>query len=60
MGTREAVGDQRKILLSMTKKYHQLKTGLLVRQKILPAVVLLSFVSDGMPYTGDSRTGFAV
>jgi hypothetical protein len=26
-GTREVVGDQRNILLSMTQKYHHMKTG---------------------------------
>jgi hypothetical protein len=59
-GTREAEGDQRNILLSMIKEFHQPKTGLFVGQKTLPAVVILAFVSDRIPYMEDSRIGVVV
>jgi uncharacterized protein (DUF2164 family) len=47
---KEAEDDQRNILQSTIKEYHQLKTGLFVRQKTLLAVVILSFVSERMSY----------
>lgn len=54
-GTMETLGDQRNILMSVTNRYHELKRGwFFVRKKILSVHVILPFVSDGMPYTGDN------
>jgi hypothetical protein len=55
VGTRETVGDQRNILLSMTKKYHQMRTGLLYVRKFYQLLCYYRLLVMGCPIQGTAE-----